>query len=212
MFVRHPSAYGDAVPGSAQRTKSNHASRVPTTTTVAVLPQPARAGSWVHLVVRVSGVTGQTPTGTVAVRDGSLLLGTRTLRGGCATLKVQLFSVGHHSMQASYEGDEQMSRSDGTCVAAVLEPARVLLSATPHERRAEPLVLQARIHGRWDSPPCSGNVLFECDGEPVGDSALHAGAATLTYSPPPGQHTITALYLGDQRYAGARSEPLAIDV
>lgn len=200
------------MPGSAQRTASNHAPRVPTITTVAVLPQPARAGSCVHVIVMVNGLMGHTPTGTVAVRDGSLLLGTPALRGGRATLRVQLFSVGHHAMQATYGGDEHAARSEGTCVAAVLEQARVLLSATPHARRAEALTLEARIHGRWDSRSCSGTVLFECDGEPVGDSALRAGTATLTYSPPLGEHTITAVYLGDERYAGARSEPLAIDV
>ncbi|HEX6539288.1 MAG TPA: Ig-like domain-containing protein [Candidatus Dormibacteraeota bacterium] len=198
------------MPGPAQRTASNHAPRVPTTTAVAVLPQPARAGSWVHLIVRVSGATGHTPTGTVALRDGSLLLGTPTLRGGRATLKVQLFSAGRHEVRASYEGDEEMARSEGICMAAVLEQARVLLSVTPDARRAEALTLEACIHGRWDSPPCSGSVLFECDGEPVGESALHAGAATLMYSPPPGDHAISAVYLGDERYAGARSEPLAI--
>lgn len=200
------------MPGPAQRTASNHAPRVPTTTTVAVLPQPARAGGWVHLVIRVSGATGRTPTGTVALRDGSLLLGTPTLRGGRATLKVQLFSAGRHEMLASYAGDEEMARSDGSCVASVLEQARVLLSVTPDARRAEALTLEARIHGRWDSPPCRGSVLFECDGEPVGESALHAGAATLTYNPPLGEHAIAAVYLGDERYAGARSEPLTIDV
>ena len=58
-----------------------------------------------------------------------------------------------------------------------------------------------------------GAVEFKVDGQPVGSNGAVDGRATLAYALPPGTHSVTATYSGDDRYlpvdqTGSRTDPL----
>jgi Bacterial Ig-like domain (group 3) len=182
-----------------------------TTTILTVKPQPALAGQRTHLVVAVTSPAGLTPAGAVSLKDGALTLGTARLNEGHATLAVRLFSSGRHTLRAMYDGDERSAASDAVCELTVLEPVSVALSANFAAGPGEWLTVIARVHGRWDGPPCMGDVLFECDGVPLGNEELEDGQAAIRRVLSPGRHALTATYAGDERHAGARSESLEVD-
>ncbi len=76
------------------------------TTTVASSLNPSTYGDQVVLSVHVVSSAGVTPTGTVAIVDGSTNIGTITLDGsGSGTLTVPLFTAGTHSITVTYSGD-----------------------------------------------------------------------------------------------------------
>lgn len=192
------------------RITPGEASPASTKTLLTARPQPALAGERLHLVVDVITATGITPSGMVSVRDGALTLGSAPLNDGHATLSVRLFSSGLHTLQAIYDGDEHCAGSDAVYALTVLEPASVAIAAHLADGCGDWLTLTARVHGRWDGPACTGSVIFECDGLPLGSEEIHDGQAAISRVLAPGPHSLTATFGGDERHAGVRSEPLEI--
>jgi hypothetical protein len=68
---------------------------------------PSRYGDLVTFTVTATGAAGAaTPTGTVTVSDGAIMLGTVTLNGsGIATEAIQTLTAGSHNLAAVYGGD-----------------------------------------------------------------------------------------------------------
>jgi Bacterial Ig-like domain (group 3) len=124
---------------------------------------------------------------------------------------VRLFSSGLHTLRAIYDGDARCAGSGATCTLTVVEPASVAIAAHQPSGPGEWLRVIARVHGRWDGPACTGSVLFECDGLPLGSEEIHDGQAVITRVLAPGPHSLTATYAGDSRHAGARSAALEIE-
>lgn len=183
----------------------------PTVVLLSAMPQPALASARVDLVVAVTTDTALTPGGMISIRDGALMLGTAPLDDGRATLSVRLFSSGPHTLRAIYDGDGRCASSEATCALTVLEPATVAIGAHLPPECGGWLTMTARVHGRWDGPACTGSVLFECDGVPLGSEQIHDGQAAIRRVLPPGPHSLSATYAGDERHAGARSKQLEVE-
>ncbi len=81
--------------------------------TLAASPSPATFGAPVTLTATVSPGNA---TGKVTFYDGAAVLGTSTLSGGTATLRVSLNSTGIRSLTARYPGDASNSASVSTAV------------------------------------------------------------------------------------------------
>ncbi len=100
-------------------------SGIRTTTTVALAhPRPTTFGQAVNLTAsvthrsRASGI----PTGQVAFWDGATLLGTKTLRGGNASLFVTSLPLGRDTITVIYAGGPDSSASKSTIVENVKAP------------------------------------------------------------------------------------------
>ncbi|WP_168120402.1 Ig-like domain repeat protein, partial [Paenibacillus sp. HB172176] len=75
---------------------------------VGLTVSPASSSSYLQSVTLTAtvGGDGDTPTGTVVFKDGSTILGSRTLTGGTASWTTTSLSAATHSLKAEYSGDE----------------------------------------------------------------------------------------------------------
>ena len=104
-------------------------SRTSTRTSLTARPAALLAGQRVRLTATVScepdpDGTSLTPSGTVSIRDGALLLGSVPLHEGRATLEVRLFSVGVHVLEAGFEGEPRFAPSGAGCELDVVDGRR----------------------------------------------------------------------------------------
>jgi hypothetical protein len=78
-----------------------------TTTTLTSSPNPSHLGQTVTFTATVAVVApgSGTPTGTVTLKDGAVVLGTGTLASGKAIFTTSLLAPGSHSMTAVYGGN-----------------------------------------------------------------------------------------------------------
>ena len=84
----------------------NDISTQPTGTVLSSNANPVFSGAQITFTATVTPTTGIiTPTGNVSFFDGSIGLGYAALSGGTAKLTLSGFSVGSHSITASYPGD-----------------------------------------------------------------------------------------------------------
>ena len=89
------------------------------TLTATVVPTPAGAGL---------------ATGTVMFKDGATTLGTATIAGGTASLKVAFQSVAGHTLTAVYSGDANVVGGPSTPLTQVVTKAPTTLVASPAAR------------------------------------------------------------------------------
>ncbi|SPF35519.1 exported hypothetical protein [Candidatus Sulfopaludibacter sp. SbA4] len=118
----------------------------PTTTTLAADPNPSLAG---QNVILTATVTPGNPTGTVSFVDGANLLGTGSLNNGAATFATTSFSVGSHSLTASYSGDTNNAPSTSSAVSQVVAPAgaRTITSLVPSTAAAGGAAFTLTVNG-----------------------------------------------------------------
>lgn len=90
-----------------------------TITTLTVAPNPSIVGQTVTLTANVSP---NTATGTVSFFDGVTLIGTTSLLNGIATLEVNNFTAGNHTITAVYAGDNDFLGSTSNAVVLVVNP------------------------------------------------------------------------------------------
>jgi len=86
-------------------------------TTLASSANPANSRQSITFTATVASGVGSvntTPTGSVVFQDGGASLGSRTLSGGKATLKVSDMLAGTHVITAVYSGDATFAASTGT--------------------------------------------------------------------------------------------------
>lgn len=83
-----------------------------TQTTVTALPNPASAGAIIVLTATVTA-NGGTPIGKVAFNSDGKVLGSATVFGGKAVLKVTL-KTGTHTITAQYPGNSDYTSSSGS--------------------------------------------------------------------------------------------------
>jgi Bacterial Ig-like domain (group 3)/Bacterial Ig domain/Glucodextranase, domain B len=86
------------------------------------LPAAGAVGSPTTLTAIVAGNTP--PTGNVAFRDGTTLLGNASLSGGSAQIVTSTLAAGPHSFTAAYEGDARNFASTSAAIPySVSDPA-----------------------------------------------------------------------------------------
>jgi hypothetical protein len=91
-----------------------------TTTSLTSSPNPSPFGQAVTFTAQVTS-TGPAPTGTVKFMDGTLAIGSTTLRGGVAKLIKSNLTIGTHTITAQYKGDAASSASTSPVVNQLVQ-------------------------------------------------------------------------------------------
>jgi prepilin-type N-terminal cleavage/methylation domain-containing protein len=176
------------------------------TTSVSSNHNPSTYGQSVTFTATVTGA-GVTPTGTVQFTiDGTNFGGAVTLSGGNATSgATTTLSIGNHTITAIYNGDNNYLTSTGTLSGG--QTVNKATSATSVSSNHNPstygqsVTFTASVGGAGTTP--TGTVQFTIDGTNFGGAVtLLNGSATSssTSTLAGGNHTITAIYNGDNNY------------
>ena len=175
-------------------------------------PNPSVFGVATILTATVTAAV-DTPTGTVTFYDGSQALGTSALNGDMASLEIDSFSSGDHSLTATYNGDSNLQAATAALTHTVGRAATTILvssSANPSTFGQE-VTFTAQVQAPVGSP--TGSVTFLVNGEEFGTAALDNGIARYATSQlGAGNHNVVARYEGSADYAGSNSSPLAQNI
>jgi len=191
----------------------------PTTTTLAIAPNPVALGQPTIVGVTVAGAAGgAVPTGLITyvassnVRDsgnnsGVILSGFGTLdAAGRVAIGLLPPTTGTYRVTVNYLGDGNSATSFATVeTLRVLLPTATALSASPARSTAgHPVTFTAIVAGITGGTP-TGTVTFRDGSRTLGTAPLDAaGRATLTTAAlAPGNHAITAFFNGNAQFAAS---------
>lgn len=192
--------------------------------TVTTIESSAATGIYGEAVTFTASVVssdtgGELPTGVIAFKDGSTVLGTGTISGGKSELTVTNLEVGTHSVAADYAGDLNYtgSVSDQPAVVEVQQADTTIGITASHQRSVygEPVTITAEVQAaKPGSGSPTGMVIFKNGGDLLGTGALSGGIATLSLSDwNVGTHFITAEYEGSPQYRSSNTGvPLELEV
>jgi ELWxxDGT repeat protein len=169
-------------------------------------------GQAVNFLAVVTPAAPGTPTGTVDFKDGStdLTPGGVTLASGRATFSTASFSVGSHTITASYSGDSNFKVSTASSIQIVHQAATAtaLTSSTRTTVSGEQVVFRATVRALAPGTGIpTGTVDFKDGATDLtpGGVTLSAGEATFsTTALAVGSHTITALYSGNADFTASQ--------
>jgi acetyl esterase/lipase len=184
------------------------AGAAPTTTAVA----QDRDTTDVHQPVTFTAIvtsSGGTPTGTVSFLDESTMIGSALLQNGSATFTTSDLAVGDHRILASYTTNGSFRGSTSTPILHTVVSGAHTATAVTQDRDAtglhQPVTFTATVTTSGSGTP-TGTVTFFDGSNAIGSSALQGGTAALTTPElAPGDHQITAAYLGDSSFAPSTS-------
>jgi autotransporter-associated beta strand protein len=154
------------------------------------------------------------PTGTVTFTDSGAVLGLALLDGtGTATVTTWFSTPGSHLVTAAYEGDKNFQPSSGSLSQAVKSPPGMKQSTVALKASVNPTVLGqaatliATVSGLLPNQGTpTGQVTFKEGNQVLGTGNLAGGVALLDLSKlAVGNHTITAIYSGDKKFIGSKS-------
>ena len=185
------------------------------TTALASSQNPALVGSLVTFTATVGG-SGGIPAGTVTFFDGSTNEGSGTLSGsGVATFSTTALSAGGsaHSITAVYSGNSAYAGSTSAPLSQViLKPSSTsVVSSQSPASIGSTVTFTATVSGSGGIP--SGTVNFFDGSTNLGSGSLNNsgntpfGIATLSVAGSP--HAITAVYGGDNFFAGSTSSAIS---
>ena len=187
-----------------------------TTTVVTASVNPAVFGQSVGFTATVASSGAGTPTGTVNFMDGITSLGTATLNAsGVATFSTTSLSVASHSITGIYSGNANFISSTSPTFNEVVNKASTTATlsssanpATVGQAVSFTVIVAATLPG---SGTPTGTVQFLIDGSNFGSpvTLTNGGAASpSTTSLAAGNHTVTALYSGDNNFATSNAPGL----
>ena len=176
-----------------------------TTTSLTASSQQSFAGTAITWTAAVNGASGKAVAGTVALTDGTTPLATLTLNtSGGATYTSSALTPGNHSIVASFAGDANDAASASAAVATTVNIATTstsLASSANPALAGAAVTFTANIVTVGGTP--TGTVTFYDGTNLLGNTTLTgtsgtSGIAALTVATlTPGNHTVTARYVGD---------------
>ncbi|AEG92353.1 Ig-like domain repeat protein [Ramlibacter tataouinensis] len=176
------------------------------TSTSTTLSSSANPVTYGQAVTLTATVTGASPSGTVNFLDGGTLVGSGTLStGGVATLSVNTFAAGSHSLTAVYAGDTNNAGSTSAALSQTVDKLATsanLTSSLNPSTYPQNVTLTATVTG--SSP--TGSITFKDGAATLGSSTLAGGVATFsTTALVAGSHSLTAVYAGDANHLTSTS-------
>ena len=166
-------------------------------------------GQGVTFTATVTGAGG-TPAGTVTFQDGATTLATALLSSGHAMYTTSSLAQGSHAVVAVYSGDSSYLASTSNCLTQVVN--NPYSTTTTVASSLNPAVWQhsvtftATVSYNSSLGSLTGTVTFLDGSTTLGSSMLSGSTATYaTNSLSVGSHTITAVYAGDDCFAGSTS-------
>jgi hypothetical protein len=181
-------------------------------------PDPIQVGHSVTFTATMSG-SKVTPAGQVTFYDGfthpPTNLGSSPLRGGVAALTVTMLTVGDHNVTSVYGGDSNYGPTVSNTVleSVTLTPpvlTTVNLTSSPNPSQIDHTVtLTATVTPQSGGGTPMGTVVFYDGATVLGSAMLNGGVAQLpTAALILGTNSITAVYGGDNTFAGSTSPAL----
>jgi hypothetical protein len=188
--------------GATSGVLSQTVSKLPTSTALSASSGSITSGQSVQLTATVAPASA---TGTVQFLDGATVLATVTLTGGSASVTATNLTAGTHSITALYSGD---TNNAGSSSAATTVSVAKAASSAVIATSLNPSVAGQSVTFTATIAPASatGSVQFLDGATVIGTATLSGGLAALsTAALAAGSHSITAVYSGDGKYAGATS-------
>ncbi|HET7488314.1 MAG TPA: Ig-like domain-containing protein [Acidimicrobiales bacterium] len=198
-----------------------------TTTSLSSSVNPSVSGQSVTFTATVtagapqqgSGSAPGGPTGSVAFKDGAVVLGTSALASnGTAQLSTSSLAVGTHAVTAQFSNTPLVGTADGNFAGSTSSPVSQVVnnpkkaSSTTVASSLNPSAVgQAVTLTATVTPQATGTVTFYDNGVPLGAAQplARGQAAVTTSSLAAGTHPITASYSGDATYFPSTSSTLA---
>lgn len=207
---------GDSLYGETRSAPLSFAvAKIRTSTAAASSNNPSLQGDETQLLAMVSASDGSAPTGEVDFMKGDELLGTAPVVDGAAALDVSDLAAGWHPILASYKGDELHAPSTSFPLLQIVElrgTETVLTAGSGSVLRGESVKLTAEV-GSPDGGTAAGFVAFRSGEDELGRIPLSEGQAALDVSElPPGLHTFTASYEGNDAYSASESDAVSVEV
>ncbi len=190
---------------------------IQTETTITADPSPSLNGEPVTFTAMVTAMEGDgIPTGTVAFYSGNQPLGGKvSLANGQAVL-IESLPLGTYQIWAEYEGTAAYapSRSAELTHEVVRRPTTTTLTAAPNPATlGQTVTFNVVVEAAEGQLTPTGMVKFYNGETELGTQELTDGKASLTTATLPlGQHTITAVYQGDDDYASSTSNEVIQEV
>ncbi|MBL8206889.1 MAG: Ig-like domain repeat protein, partial [Blastocatellia bacterium] len=174
---------------------------------------PVAWKQFVNLSVNVNSVGNglAAPTGTIVFKEGATVLGTSVLsRVARASISTNALSPGAHSIIAEFSGDSNYEANTATAISQTISKgasAIRLTSSTKTTTLAHPVVFSAQIHSNAGIP--TGVVELYDGTQLIGTESLNNGWVSWTISSlGDGDHSLTAVYKGDEQFAPTTSAAL----
>jgi uncharacterized protein (TIGR03437 family) len=152
------------------------------------------------------------PSGTVVFKNGATVLGSSVLsRLGRASISTNALAPGAHSLTAEFSGDSHYEASTTAALAQTISKGVTALrlnSSLKTTTVGQSVTFSAQIHGYAGTP--TGNVEIYDGTQLLATVPLENGSvAWVTTSLSDGEHAITAVYKGDEQFAGSTSAAVA---
>jgi uncharacterized protein (TIGR03437 family) len=152
------------------------------------------------------------PSGSVVFKNGASVLGTSALsRLGRASISINALSPGAHSITAEFSGDSNYEATTATAISQTISKgatAMRLTSSTKTTTSGQNVTFTAQIHSNAGTP--TGNVELYDGTQLLGTESLTNGFASwLIPTLGDGDHSLKAVYKGDDQFATSASETLS---
>jgi hypothetical protein len=173
------------------------------TVTVTASPSPASTGAVSYGVAVTDPTNAGTPTGTVAVSDGTSDNSCEiTLASGAGTCALEE-SPGTYTITASYSGDSNYGPASGSASETV-NAATPTVSVTPQAgAEAGQVSYSFTVAGPSGAVTPTGSVTVSDGSNSCGPTALVSGSGTCSIDEGAGVYTVTASYGSDSNYSTA---------
>jgi large repetitive protein len=205
---------GDSnVTGSSSSALAEIVSKAAAVSTVSSSVNPSALEQPVTFTVVVFPQFGGVPTGTVVLKESSVVLSTLALSGGQANWTTSSLALGTSQITAVYAGDLNFAGS----TSAILKQAVSKLAATTTKTTSSPnpatleqaVTFTATVSSADGVPTDGGSVTFKNAGATLGVGTLSGGTATFTTSSlTAGSHPVIAIYSGNATFASSTSPTL----
>lgn len=180
------------------------------TTSVALTSSsnPSIVGNSVLFTATVTSL-GDTPSGTVSLRDGSTILATAIVSHRLATFSINSLAAGSHSLTATYAGDTGTGTSTSGVLLQIAQQTTIttLASSATAILTVQPITLTASVGGAINS---TGTVSF-LDGSTILGTAAVTSSGQATISVPSlsaGSHLLSASFSGDPYHLASSSSAI----
>lgn len=178
----------------------------------------ATAGAKLNLSITIGGAGANSPTGKVAIYDGTRLIKTVALspaRRGAVTVPVTL-TAGKRSLKAVYSGDSNLNKSTSKGIKVTVAKAKpkLTISGKRTGKAAKKLTYKIKITGTGSIRP-TGKVTLLSGKKVLKRVKLTSkknGIVSITVKLPAGKQRLKATYTGDGNVSKATSKSLVVRI
>lgn len=206
---------GDAAnAASTSNTVVEAVNQASTVTTLASSNATVNVGTSIAFTAKVLSNSGPTPSGNVQFTEGGVLQGTGTVdSNGFAMLTISAFTVGTHSIVATYSGDTDSSGSSSSPLAEIVQQIPTVTALTSDTNPASAgailhlIATVALTAGSSSDGSITGLVTFTEGSTILGTAQVNSsGISTIAVSTlGVGQHNVVATFAGNVAYATSMS-------